>query len=377
MYDSNVSDVLANAKATLRQLLRGGTADPAQAAPPAGAGQGAHAAGPMPEALREMLRRLPGADGQGLDLKGLPGLDLPGLDLPGLGRGRQPDPGPLPDGATFERLTHSGTAGSRDYRLYVPGGWRGRQKLPLLVMLHGCTQNPEDFAAGTGMNALAEELGFLVAYPAQSQGANAQRCWNWFRPQDQRHGQGEPALVAGITREAMARHAVDPSRVYVAGLSAGGAFAAVMGAAYPDLYAAVGVHSGLACGSARDVPSALAAMRTGEPGSPAARPVPTIVFHGGSDATVSPRNGDHVATQSGGGTRLRRKVEHGRSAGGMAYSRTQHLDGDGRAVVEHWVVEGAGHAWSGGSAAGSYTEPRGPEASREMARFFLGHRVQP
>ena len=373
MYDSNVSDVLADAKATLRRLLRAGMANPAQAAPPAGAGQGAHAAGPMPEALRQMLRRLPGADGHGLDLEGLPGLDLPGLDLPGLGRRRQPDPGPLPEGATFERLTHASAEGSRDYRLYVPGGWRG-QKLPLLVMLHGCTQTPEDFAAGTAMNALAEEFGFLVAYPAQSQGANAQRCWNWFRPEDQRHGQGEPALVAGLTREVMAQHAVDPRRIYVAGLSAGGAFAAVMGATYPDLYAAVGVHSGLACGSARDLPSALAAMRTGEAGTRGGRTVPTIVFHGAEDSTVSPRNGEHVAAQSGGDAKLRLKVEHGRSAGGMAYSRTQHLDGDGRAVVEHWVVEGAGHAWSGGSAAGSYTEPRGPEASREMVRFFLSWR---
>lgn len=363
MVDANVSDVLANAKATLQRLLHGAALKSAASASPAGAGQGT--AGPMPEALRQMLGRLPGRDRPGLDLSG----------LSGLGKGRQPDIGPLPEGATFGRLTYRGALGSRDYRLYVPGGWRG-QKLPLLVMLHGCTQSPEDFAAGTGMNALAEELGFLVAYPAQSQGANAQRCWNWFRPEDQRPGQGEPALVAGITREVMARHAVDPSRVYVAGLSAGGAFAAVMGATYPDLYAAVGVHSGLACGSARDVPSALAAMRTGEPGSPAARPVPTIVFHGAKDTTVSPRNGEHVVAQSGGDARLRLKVEHGRSPGGMTYSRTQHLDGEGRAVVEHWVVEGAGHAWSGGRAEGSYTEPRGPEASREMVRFFLRWRLE-
>jgi poly(hydroxyalkanoate) depolymerase family esterase len=364
MYDSNGSRVLANAKATLQRLLRHAGAAPAQGARPAGAGEGGQQAGHLPEALREMMRRLPGVE--------MPSLDLPGLS--GLGRGRQPDVGPLPDGASFNRLTHAGAAGARDYRLYVPGGWQG-QRLPLVVMLHGCTQTPEDFAVGTGMNALAEELGFLVAYPAQSQGANAQRCWNWFRLEDQRRGQGEPALIAGITREVMARHAVDPARVYVAGLSAGGAFAAVMGAAYPDLYAAVGVHSGLACGSARDVPSALAAMRAGEAGSRGGRPVPTIVFHGDRDSTVSPRNGEHVAAQSGGGQRLRLKVEHGRSAGGMAYSRTQHLDGEDRPVVEHWVVEGAGHAWSGGRPEGSYTEPRGPEASLEMVRFFLGHRV--
>lgn len=369
MYDSNVSGVLANAKATLQRLLRG-AAHPAGRENPAGAGEGA--GGHMPEALRDMLKRLPGGDRPGLDL---PGIDLSGLS--GLGKGRQPDIGPLPEGATFERLTHSGAAGSRDYRLYVPGGWRGQQKLPLVVMLHGCTQSPEDFAVGTGMNGLAEELGFLVAYPAQSQGANAQKCWNWFRPEDQRHGQGEPALVAGITREVMARHAVDPRKVYVAGLSAGGAFAAVMGASYPELYAAVGVHSGLACGSARDVPSAFAAMRSGDAGTRGGRTVPTIVFHGAQDSTVSPRNGEHVVAQSGGDAKLRLKVEHGHSAGGMAYSRAQHLDGEGRTVVEHWVVEGAGHAWSGGSAQGSYTEPRGPKASREMVRFFLGHRVQP
>jgi poly(hydroxyalkanoate) depolymerase family esterase len=369
MYDSNVSGVLANAKATLQRLLRHAGAAPAQGARPAGAGEGGQAARHLPEALREMMRRLPGADMQGLDM---PGLDLAGLS--GLGKGRQPDVGPLPEGASFDRLTYVGAAGARDYRLYVPGGWQG-QRLPLLVMLHGCTQTPEDFAAGTAMNALAEEFGFLVAYPAQSQGANAQRCWNWFRPEDQRHGQGEPALIAGITREVMVSHAVDPSRVYVAGLSAGGAFAAVMGATYPDLYAAVGVHSGLACGSARDVPSALAAMRQGEAGSRGGRSVPTIVFHGAEDATVSPRNGEHVVAQSGGDARLRLKVEHGRSAGGMAYSRMQHLNGEGRAVVEHWVVEGAGHAWSGGRPEGSYTEPRGPEASREMVRFFLRWKV--
>lgn len=367
MLDPNVSGVLANARATLRRLLHGG-AIPADGESPAGQPQGNRAAGAMPDALRKMLARLPGGD--------RPGLDLPGLDVlrhrrPGASR--QPDPGPLPAGATFARLTHRGAAGSRDYRLYVPGGWKG-QRLPLLVMLHGCTQTPEDFAAGTGMNALAEEFGFLVAYPAQSQSANAQRCWNWFKPEDQRQGQGEPALVAGIVCEVMAAHAVDARRVYVAGLSAGGAFAAVMGAAYPDLFAAVGVHSGLACGSARDVPTALAAMRTGHAGSPGGRPIPTIVFHGASDTTVDPRNGDHVVAQSGGDARLRRKVEHGRSAGGLPYSRTQHLDADGRAVVEHWLIEGTGHAWSGGRPEGSYTDPRGPDASREMVRFFLGRR---
>src|SRR5215217_3873159 len=208
----------------------------------------------MPEALRGFLEQL----NQG-------GLEQPGISgLPGLSPAHTPDP--LPEGAQFTTQTFANEAGSRAYKLYVPSTLRdGQQPVPLVVMLHGCTQSPDDFAAGTKMNALAEERGFLVAYPAQPPSANAQKCWNWFKPGDQQRGRGEPALLAGITRQVMRDHAVDPARVYVAGLSAGGAAAAIMGEAYPDLYAAVGVHSGLACGAARDIPSAFAAMRQGAP----------------------------------------------------------------------------------------------------------------
>jgi poly(hydroxyalkanoate) depolymerase family esterase len=321
----------------------------------------------VPEAIRGFLDRI----GQLGSAPGLPsGLD--GL----VGPMPAHTPAPLPDGARFETLTYANAAGSRAYKLYIPSGYKG-QPAPLVVMLHGCTQSPDDFAAGTRMNALAEEQTFLVAYPAQAPSANHGKCWNWFKPGDQRRDQGEPSIIAGITRRIMRDYAVDPGRVFVAGLSAGGAAAAVMGAAYPDLYAAIGVHSGLACGVAQDLPSALAAMRQGGHSGQSAsrdgslRPVPTIVFHGDRDATVSPVNGDQVIAQSKAGADLRTTESHGRSEGGTAYTRKVQSDEGGRPILEQWVLHGAGHAWSGGSPAGSYTDPRGPDASREMLRFFL------
>ena len=279
----------------------------------------------------------------------------------------------LPRGARFLTLTFSNPEGRRVYKLYVPSGYRG-EPVPLVVMLHGCTQSPDDFAAGTRMNAAAERHTCLVAYPAQPASANMQKCWNWFRPGDQRRDGGEPSLLAGITREVMRDYAVDPRRVYVAGLSAGGAAAAVMGDAYPDLFAAIGVHSGLACGAARDLPSALAAMKQG--GDFAARggpAVPAIVFHGDRDATVAPGNADAVAAQAAHGAALRSRTETGRVVGGHDYERTLRIDAKGRTVVEQWTVRGAGHAWFGGSSDGSYTDPRGPDATAEMMRFFLEH----
>ena len=290
---------------------------------------------------------------------------------------------PLEDGAQFVAATFSSATGSRHYKLYIPSRYRG-EPVPLVVMLHGCTQSPDDFAAGTRMNEFAEERVFLVAYPAQPRSANAQKCWNWFNPGDQGRDRGEPALIAGITRQIMRDRTVDPARVYVAGLSAGGAAAAIMGAAYPDLYAAVGVHSGLACGVARDVPSALAAMRQGggvpppiqrpSVGTPE-RIVPTIVFHADRDSTVHPINGDHVIAQAAGraGGALRSTTEHGQIRGGHGYSRTVCIDATGSPILEQWVIHGGGHAWSGGSLNASYTDPRGPDASREMLRFFLDH----
>ncbi|MDM0011063.1 PHB depolymerase family esterase [Variovorax sp. J22P168] len=263
------------------------------------------------------------------------------------------------------------------YKLFVPEKGAGSPR-PLVLMLHGCTQDPEDFAAGTQMNQLAREHGFLVLYPAQTQHANSSRCWNWFKPQHQQRGRGEPELLAALTRSVMAAQAVDPERVYVAGLSAGGAMADILAHAYPDLFAAAGVHSGLPTGAAADLMSALGAMKNGPAASGTRRPtVPTIVFHGDADATVHVRNGEAVtaaaiAEQQGVGRTA--DTTQGRSAGGRAFTRRVHADAQGRPAVEHWLLHGAGHAWAGGSARGSYTDPSGPDASAEMLRFFLSHR---
>ncbi|MFN3847031.1 MAG: alpha/beta hydrolase family esterase [Paracoccaceae bacterium] len=283
-------------------------------------------------------------------------------------------PGEQPQGASFESLTHRSAHGTRDYRLYTPAK-RSDQPMPLIVMLHGCTQSPEDFAKGTGMNGLAEEFGCLIAYPGQPSGANAQKCWNWFRPEDQSRDRGEPAVIAGITRDILRDHPVDPARVYIAGLSAGGAAAAIMGAAYPDLYAAIGVHSGLPAGGAQDIGSAFMAMRSGARGAAHGAAVPTIVFHGSADTTVHPQNGQSVLDRAlEAHPTLIPKTVTGAVAGGRSYRQTRHNLANGTSLAEHWEIDGAGHAWSGGHAGGSYTDPTGPDASREMVRFFLQHR---
>ncbi len=271
----------------------------------------------------------------------------------------------IPEGAVYEDRNFSGTSGSRQYKLYVPA--RLISPSPLLVMLHGCTQDADDFAIGTGMNALAEEMGFLVAYPNQTRSDNPSSCWNWFNPRDQRRDQGEPAIIAGLTREIAAEYDVDPRLIFVAGLSAGGAMAAVMGATYPDLYSAIGVHSGLPYGSASDVVSAFAAMRGTAPARLADKPLSsrTIVFHGAADTTVHPSNAMDIVSN------LTADRPGDIETKGRSATRTIFRDTGGNAMAEHWLIHGAGHAWAGGSAEGSYTDPAGPDASREMLRFFL------
>jgi len=287
----------------------------------------------------------------------------------------------------------SGAVGSRDFKLYVPSSYNG-SPLPLVIMLHGCTQDPDDFALGTRANRWAELTPCLVAYPKQVQRANAHRCWNWFNPLDQRAGAGEPAIIAGITKKIAAEYAVDVQRVYVAGLSAGGAMAAIMGETYPHVFAAVGVHSGLPAGAAKSISAALSVMKTGrsvtssstsfqQAGKPASngRVVPMIVIHGDADRTVNPINATQIVEDAletrrviNGTQPLEPQVQtieatttqHG-------YRLTNYLDAGGLSTIQQWEILDAGHTWVGGNPSGTYTAARGPDAMRAMLDFFAQH----
>ncbi|SIT40845.1 Esterase, PHB depolymerase family [Paraburkholderia ribeironis] len=276
----------------------------------------------------------------------------------------------------FGTHTFSNSTGQRQYKLYVPAIYNN-EPLPLIVMLHGCTQNADDFAAGTRMNQMAERHGFIVVYPNQSRAANRSVCWNWFKPADQQRDHGEPSLIAGITREVMTRYRIDAARVYVAGLSAGGAMADIMLTTWPDLYAAGCVHSGLAYGCAKDLPSAFAAMKRGKPHrshSLAAPRRPLIVFHGDADTTVHPSNAAAlVAPFDTGVTTVSESSASAFAATSGHGATVQHLTAANGVEAEYWSIHGAGHAWAGGSPRGSYTDPAGPDATAAMLRFFLAH----
>ncbi len=285
----------------------------------------------------------------------------------------------VPQGASYTSQSFSCGAGSRDFKLYVPASSSEKPK-GLIVMLHGCTQEPDDFALGTNMNALAELHGLLIAYPAQTRVSNASSCWNWFEGEHQLRNAGEPAIIAGLTRKLIKQFNVDQEQVFVAGLSAGAAMSVIMGKTYPDLFRAVGVHSGLAYQSAGNVMSALAVMRGrkganlfGKPQPPddTRHPVRTIIFHGSADRTIHPSNALRIQEMAYQPTADLSTAKTSGSCNGRHVTQTVISQKSGRVLVESWVIDGAGHAWSGGNVSGSYADAKGPDASREMVRFFL------
>lgn len=301
---------------------------------------------------------------------------------------------------SFQQFTYNGPAGSRPYFVYTPANYQVGSAVPLLVMLHGCTQTPSDFATGTQMNQLADTNQFIVVYPQQTSTYNSSECWNWFQTADQSRGSGEPAIIAGIVQtveQNTSQWAIDTSRVYVAGLSAGAAMSVVMGATYPDIFAAIGVASGLEYQAGTDQTSGSLALSQGGPnptqqGQAAynamgshARVVPTIVFHGTSDTVVAPVNGDQVVQQwmqtdhlaSSGAYNASftspTNTVNGQVPNGHAYTEQMWNDSNGKEIQEYWKVSGMGHAWSGGNSSGSYTDPQGPNASQAMYTFFMSH----
>jgi poly(hydroxyalkanoate) depolymerase family esterase len=306
-----------------------------------------------------------------------------------------PDPGTVPAGRP--RAGSQGRAGGGPRaEVHVPARAAGAA-LPLVCMLHGCNQDAASFAAATRMNELADRHGFAVVYPQQQRNANQQGCWNWFDPAHQTRGGGEPAAIAAIVGELVGGSSgpsIDRGRVFVAGLSAGGAMAAILALTYPDVFAAVAVHSGLPYGVAGNVPGAFEVMRRGaasETGIGEAahaamggheRPVPSLVIHGCADRTVAPLNGEQLLRQMMSANRLAapalcdpdpaRPARRSESAAGdrHAYTTSEWHDARGELLHQSLLVDGLGHAWSGGTPGGSFTDPRGPDASAAIWRFF-------
>ncbi|WP_243555726.1 extracellular catalytic domain type 1 short-chain-length polyhydroxyalkanoate depolymerase [Priestia megaterium] len=295
---------------------------------------------------------------------------------------------------SFTSKTYSG----RTYKLYVPSSYQGGGALPLVVMLHGCTQDPDQFAAGTQMNALAETEKFLVLYPEQPSSANSNKCWNWFDTAHQSRGSGEPALIVGMVNQIKSSYSIDADQVFVGGLSAGAAMSVIMGATYPDIFAAISVGAGLEYKAATSVTGAYTAMSSGGPNpiqqgdlaylamGEHKRVVPVILFHGTADYTVAPINAHQILSQwAQTNDRASDGLDNnniddtadqtvtGTVSGGRSYTQYIYKDTVGKTVMEKYMIEGMGHAWSGGSTSGSYTDPKGPNATKLSWNFFKSH----
>jgi len=300
----------------------------------------------------------------------------------------------------WQQFIYTDSVGDNPYFVYTPETYRVEAPVPLFVMLHGCTQTALDFATGTSMNQLAEKQGFIVMYPQQTTKYNQGLCWNWFLPSNQQRGSGEPASIVGMIQSLQlntANWTIDPNRIYVTGISAGAAMSVILGATYPDVFAAIGVHSGLEYQAATNLVQAAKVMHRGGPdplrqGSVAytamsnhSRVVPTIVFHGTADTIVAPLNGDQVVQQWIQTDYLASdktyavdyhhpsSIATGQVPGGYSYLTAVWNAPSGEAVQAYWKIDGMGHAWSGGNPASSYTDPRGPDATVAMYDFFMGH----
>ena len=268
------------------------------------------------------------------------------------------------------------------HRVFVPDPAHDERGLaPLLVALHGAGQTPDDFAAGTDFDALAQGLGAYVLYPEQTRAKNSMRAWNWFLPEHQRREAGEPAAILALVDEMCARYPIDRSSVFVAGISAGGAMAAILAEQAPDIFSGAGIVAGVALHASHDVKSAFSAMH-GEatvediasvlthdaPDAPAYAHTRISIWAGAEDKLVDPGNAGILARQFHRLLGLNGQPAYEqRESARIARWRDQY----GNVRIELWQVPCMGHAWSGGTRRGSHTFPAGPSASAEMLRFFL------
>jgi poly(hydroxyalkanoate) depolymerase family esterase len=303
----------------------------------------------------------------------------------------------------WQQYLYEDPDGSLPYFVYTPENYQIGTAVPLIVLLHGCTQTAVDLAASTQMNSLADQHQFIVVYPQQLKANNRYICWNWYEPANQSRGSGEPAMIAGIVqtmKQNSTRWTIDEHRVYVAGISAGGAISVILGATYPDIFAAIGVHSGLEYRAAITLKSVLRVSQRGGPDpvqqgllaynamGDFARVVPTIVFQGVNDYIVNSVNGDQVIQQwmrtdalASDGTydatfSSPSTVTNGKVPGGRVYTVYTWNDNNGNELQEYWKVNGLGHAWSGGSRGIAYSDHQGPDASLAMYTFFMNHPMQ-
>jgi poly(hydroxyalkanoate) depolymerase family esterase len=300
--------------------------------------------------------------------------------------GAQPSAGALTQGS------YTDAAGSRSYELYVPAGARSGKAVPLVIALHGCTQTADRFRQQTRFDALADAKGFVVVYPEQPSSQNNMSCWNWYQQQHMQRGAGEPALIAGITAKVQQQYTIDPHRIYVTGLSAGGAMAEVMAATYPDVYAAVGVGSGCeygagaACAGWKSADPTQAGRQAYQAMGSHARQMPFIIFQGDADTTVPPANAEQLVREdqveadladdgqlNGSVPTAPTQVVQGQAPGGRSYTVSHYSDGHGHELGQFWLVQGMGHAWSGGEGSQQYSDPTGPDESAAMYDFFMSH----
>lgn len=302
-------------------------------------------------------------------------------------------------GGSWTGGTVKNSFGSRDYKLWLATGYQKEKPVPLVLMLHGCMQKAEDLAALAGMNDLADENNFLVAYPQQVATANPLGCWNWFDPKHQSRDAGEPALIAAVVQDIRSAYSIDGKRIYVVGISAGGAMAVVMAATYPELFAGLGVMAGVEYKAGTTVEGGLASMKSGGPDpnqqgllafqamqqglGAAKKRMPVIAFHGTKDPYLNPLNTDQLIAQwaqtndylddgkDNDSVSIQSPLEtKGAVPNGYSYTRSQYKDGNGRLLMEKWIVEGLGHAWSGSPIANQFADAKGPKASAETWRFF-------